>query len=472
MEEFKKNVRFATPYFKGHGVKMFLIVVFTAIILGLRIVTPILSAKVIVYLTDNLLEQVIYVALALYGIDVLWNIAWYIQRQLYQRIYTDVFSKVQNSLGGAILRLNNDTLDANSSGVFIQRLTGDTSNIANAFDRFLSEISGIFTSIGTLVAIFVVNINAGVYTIIALAVSITISYFRVKVYNKEDEKLRKLNEKTTGFIGELVRGTRDIKMLNSEHSFLKELKSKVDHNNNERFRVRTKDRRFWMVEMISHDTFDEFLIIYLVYLIMTGGISITSALVIRNYQQRTTGFADSVGYLIEAFKDINLSCTRIFNIIDSEEFKKEKFGTKHLDEVEGNFEFKNVSFGYDKKQNVLNDLSFKVKANTTVGFVGKSGEGKSTIFSLLCKMYDVKKGEILIDGININELDKDSIRGNITIISQDPYIFNLSIKENLKLVKENLTDKEMKEACKMACLDEFIDSLPEKYNTSSVFPHS
>ena len=111
------------------------------------------------------------------------------------------------------------------------------------------------------------------------------------------------------------------------------------------------------------------------------------------------------------------------------------------------------------------DLSFKVDANTTVGFVGKSGEGKSTIFSLLCKMYDVNKGEILIDGININELDKDSIRGNITIISQDPYIFNLSIKDNLKLVKENLTNKEMREACKMACLDDFIESLPDKYNT-------
>ena len=465
MKEFKKNLSNAAPFFKGHGLRMILIIIFTTIILGLRIVSPILSAKVIVSLTDNVLEQVISLALVLWVIDIVWNFAWYFQRQLYQKIYTDVFSKVQNALGAAILRLNNDTLDANSSGVFIQRLTGDTNNIANAFDRFLSEISGIFTFIGTLIAIFVVSLQCGIYTIIALVFSIGISYIRVKVYNKEDEKLRKLNEKTTGFIGELVRGTRDIKMLNSEHSFLKELKNKVDYNNNEKYRVRTKDRRFWLVEMMTRDTFDEFLIIYLVYLIMTGNITITNALVIRNYQQRTTGFADSVGYLIESFKDFNLSCTRIFNIIDSDEFKKEEFGKIHLDNVNGDFEFKNVVFGYNKKQKVLNDLSFKVDANTTVGFVGKSGEGKSTIFSLLCKMYDVKKGEILIDGININKLDKDSIRGNITIISQDPYIFNLSIKENLKLVKEDLTDREMREACKMACLDDYIESLPDKYNT-------
>lgn len=100
-----------------------------------------------------------------------------------------------------------------------------------------------------------------------------------------------------------------------------------------------------------------------------------------------------------------------------------------------------------------------------VGFVGKSGAGKTTIFNLLCKMYSVKSGRILIDGQNINELDEDSIRGNITIISQNPYIFNLSIRDNFKLVKADLTEDEMKDACKIACLDEFINTLPDKYDT-------
>ena len=97
--------------------------------------------------------------------------------------------------------------------------------------------------------------------------------------------------------------------------------------------------------------------------------------------------------------------------------------------------------------------------------MGKSGAGKTTIFNLLCKMYDVDSGSIMIDGVEIKKLDKDSIRGNITIISQNPYIFNMSIKDNLRLVKSNLTNKEMKEACKLACLDEFINSLPDKYDT-------
>ena len=465
MEEFKKNVKHALPYFKGHGFRIFFILLFTISILVLRIITPIFSAKIIVNLTDNKLDQVISIAILLIVFDLLWDMSWYIQRQLYHKVYVDVFSKVQNDLGSAILRLDNDTLDKNSSGVFIQRLTGDTEKVAVSFERFIQETAGLFTSLGTLIAIFVVSFYAGIYALITMGVSILVSSVRVKEYNKGDKELRKINERTTGFIGELVRGARDIKMLNSEKSFLCELRNKVNYNNNERFKLRTKDRRYWLLGMGLDDLLSDGMIILLVYLLLIDKTTITNALIIRNYQNRISGFASSVGYLIESYKDFNLSCTRIFNIIESDEFAKEKFGDKHLNGIEGNFEFKNVSFGYNKKSNVLNNISFKVDANTTVGFVGKSGEGKSTIFSLLCKLYDVDKGSISIDGININELDKDSIRGNITVISQDPYIFNLSIKDNLKLVKSNLTTSEMKEACKMACLDEFIESLPHKYNT-------
>ena len=180
---------------------------------------------------------------------------------------------------------------------------------------------------------------------------------------------------------------------------------------------------------------------------------------------RVVSIVNYFSILLEKLKSFNLSSVRIFNIIDSDEFKKEKFGTIHLDNVKGNFEFKNVKFGYNEDNIILKDINFIVNSRETVGFVGKSGAGKSTIFSLLCKMYDVNDGVITIDGVNINELDKSSIRDNITIINQNPYIFNLSIRDNLKLVKEDLTDEEMFEACKLACLDEFINGLPDGYDT-------
>jgi ABC-type multidrug transport system fused ATPase/permease subunit len=213
------------------------------------------------------------------------------------------------------------------------------------------------------------------------------------------------------------------------------------------------------------DLFDTAMIFLLVYFIFINELTIASALVIHNYMSRVTSIVNYFSMLLENLKSFNLSATRVFNIIESSEFTKEKFGCKHLDKVKGNFQFKNVTFSYEDNNKVLNNISFKVNSRETVAFVGKSGAGKSTIFSLLCKMYDIDSGEITIDGVNINELDKASIRDNITIISQNPYIFNLSIRDNLRLVKEDLDDELMISACKAACLDEFINSLPNGYDT-------
>ena len=118
-----------------------------------------------------------------------------------------------------------------------------------------------------------------------------------------------------------------------------------------------------------------------------------------------------------------------------------------------------------EKEPILKDISFKIHANETVSFVGRSGSGKSTIFNLLCKLYEPNNGTITIDGIDIKTLDKDSIRGNISIINQSPYIFNMSIRENLTIIKEGLTEEDMIEACKTACLHDFIMTLPNGYDT-------
>ena len=207
------------------------------------------------------------------------------------------------------------------------------------------------------------------------------------------------------------------------------------------------------------------MICLLLALISINEISVAIALVAHNYMMRVSYLSNTYSYLLESIKGFNLSVSRIVAIMKDEEFPKEKFGKRHLDNVNGNFEFKNVSFGYNEEKQVFDNLSFKIKANSTVAFVGKSGVGKSTIFSLLCKMYDINSGVITIDGVDIKELDKESIRDNITIISQNPYIFNLSIRDNLRLVKSDMTDEEMIKACKLACLDDFINSLPDGYDT-------
>ena len=323
----------------------------------------------------------------------------------------------------------------------------------------------IITNIGLLFAIFIINKVMFLYFIVAIALVFIIERIRIKKRIAIDKKRREMAEKATGLIGELVRGIRDIKVLNAQDSFMNKVNTEITKVNDERYKMSTVNRRYTFLANTVDDILEFLLILLAVVMISAGKLTIANFVIIYMYRDRVFSFLYIVSSLIESFKDFELSASRVFAIIDGIGFDKEEFGTKHLDKVNGDFEFKNVSFSYNKKKKVLKNISFKVKRNQTIGFVGKSGSGKSTIFSLLAKLYDVNEGEILIDGVNLNELDRDSIRGNISIITQNPYIFNASIKENLTLVKEGLTDKDIVKACKMACLHDFIMTLPDGYDT-------
>ena len=464
MKELFSNLKITWKYTKNQKYKLLKLIIWNIIGILISVVVPILSAKVIVYLTEGVFEQLILTCIMIFVIENLRNFANYFSRHYTQIIYRESFTSIQTCLGKEILKLENTVIDSNSSGTFIQRLTNDTSRLAEIFNLLNRYLTNIITDLGIFAAVFIINKIVFVYLALSVIVLYIIESTRVKIYNEKDKKFRHETDLVSGFVGEIVRGVRDIKMLNAEESFMETLHSKIINLNKTRYKMQDVDSKFVLGSGFTMDLFDLLLIILLVFLIKDGKLAIASALIIHNYSNRITNIVHYVGMLLEKVKDFNLSASRVFAIIDDGEFKKEKFGSKHLEKVNGDFEFKNVSFSYEDKK-VLNGISFKINANETVAFVGKSGAGKTTIFNLLCKMYDIDNGQITIDGININELDKGSIRGNITIISQNPYIFNLSIRDNLKLVKKDLTEEEMLSACKVACLDDFINTLPNKYDT-------
>ncbi len=255
-------------------------------------------------------------------------------------------------------------------------------------------------------------------------------------------------------------------MLFVKDSFMKELDNNVLLQSEKNFEMRNTDMGFNLGIDLLKDFFEFLTIVILIYLVTSNRITVAIGIALYSYRATVlTDLMGTVSSLLEECKTFNISCDRVFDIISNRKYKKEKFGSKHLDKVVGNFEFKDVTFSYDDKNVVLNKLNMKVEENKTYGIVGRSGEGKTTMFNLLCRLYEKQGGVISIDGVDIKELDEESIRGNMTIISQNPYIFNLSIKDNLRLVKEDITDQEIEEACKMACLDDFIESFPDKYDT-------
>ena len=184
------------------------------------------------------------------------------------------------------------------------------------------------------------------------------------------------------------------------------------------------------------------------------------------YIWRIDEVVESISEFGVSYNKVTVSLKRIDEIINNRLYKDEQFGKKSLVNNAGVIEFKNVKFKYSEDEDyTLNGLNLKVVPNKKIAIVGKSGNGKSTIFNLLLRYFDSTTGEIFIDGINIKDLTEKSLRENISIIRQAPFLFNLTILENFKLVKPNVTLKEVRKYCKEAYIDDYIMSLPNKYNT-------
>ena len=418
----------------------------------------------LVQLTNSMFTQFTITITILFFLNCIVNIVHTLASIIYEKIACQIHLKIQYDLGKEILKLNNKTLETNGSGFFIQRLNNDTLELSNFFINVNDYLSNIITSVGVLSIYFVLNKTIFVFILLSFLVRFYIERKRhkIRIYNRK--RIKTYRDNLTGFTGELVRGAQDIKMLNSEKSFITELKNKFTFVNKEQYSASVTNYLIMHIRRYWADISDLITLLLILYAVEYKNLEVANAIVLFNFRGKLNLLSSAINFFQETTRDLNLTCKRVFDIFDSKEYEKESFGNKHLDNVEGNFEFKNVSFKYDKVE-ILKGIDFKVNANETVAFVGKSGSGKSTIFKLLAKMYDNYDGSILIDNIDIKELDKESIRGNITIVSQNPYIFNMSIKDNLRLVKSNITDDEIYEACKMACLDKYIDSLPDKYDT-------
>ena len=464
MKELKTNLKFLSTYFKSSKRLLIINIILNILLIITSVILPIISAKVIAELTNSNLKKVIYITIILVLIRVFSTIINYFRYSSNYKIYNNILSNLRKDTLKRIHLLTNQTLDNNSVGLFVKRVKNDSETISLTYWRISNDIKSIISTIGIFIAIFIINKAVCFFALLYLLLIIILDNYNQSKTRKLREITNKESEKNTSLITETIHGIRDIKMLNIENNTKKLINKQIKTLLNCSKKENETNSLIGSLTDVVSNICDFLLIILYVYLIKENILSLVNALVLYNYSTNLSSFHGYTGEIANYINKFNISTNRIKELFDNEKFATETFGTKHIKKVKGKFEFKNVHFSY-KRNEVLKGVTFTVNPDETVAFVGKTGSGKTTIFNLLCKMYEVDKGEILIDDININELDKDTIRGNITVISQSPYIFNMSIKDNLKLVKPNLTNKEMKEALKTACLYDFVESLPDKYDT-------
>ena len=463
-DNFKLNVKRTWKYIKeaklnliGYGIVSIIEAIISAII-------PLLAAKVILNITNGIINQLILSAIVVFIIELILYVMIYFKGFFYQKIYQKTLIAIQKSLTKEILNLEVQEIDKNSSGLFINRLNKDTQDIAGLFMEYAYWLSYIITNVGVLVTIFILNKYLFIYAVIT---SLIVYFINRKSLAKQYEvqrKLKTIEENKTGLTSELVRGIRDIKILNANRSILKQAYNKIEDATNEQVHIMNIRRLYNYIESNIRALTDLGLILVGCLLYNKSLLSIPNFVIIYNYQAKVKNLLVGIVKIAEYNKKFSIAANRVYEVIENDKFAKEQFGNIKKDKLDGSIKFVDVSFSYDTEE-ILKKMSFTINPNEKIAFVGKSGAGKSTIFNLITHLYQVSSGKILLDDININDLDCNTIRNNMSIITQNPYIFNFSIKDNLLLAKEDATLKEIRKACKLACIDDYIMSLPDKYDT-------
>ena len=460
-----KNFKSTYKYAKSGRKYLWLFLATNVIMTIISVVAPILGAQIILSLTSNNYQKVLVLVLLIFVIEIFRNFSRLAYNYFYNKFYYDVRRNLQVELVRETLKITQQDLNNNSSGVFIERINGDTDNLTDIFTSLIDYVVSIIGNLGVLVTVFFINWCLGLIYVALMIIIIIYNKFASSINYKNRKEWKKSKERTGGFISEIVRGSKDVKILDAEESFLAKANDYMSETNKVSYKYQRQRAILRFFGGSIRDVGDLLVGIFIFVFLSIGTLSIESAIIIYNYNDRILWTADWIEEIFEIIKQFNLAANRIFGILEEDEFAKEKFGTKKLKKFAGNIEFKNVCFAYDENMPVLKNMNFKINANETIGFVGPSGSGKTTIFNLISALERINSGTITFDGVDINTLEKSSLRGNLSVISQNAYIFNMSIMDNLKVIKKDATEKEIKEACHLACLDDFIESLPNKYDT-------
>lgn len=457
---FRKCFRFL------YGVKKeFKLIVFLGIVIALSYaITPALSGNIVTNLLYGGYRNVLVIIIFMIALKLITIMSSFYLSKLYLVIMKQMVFNIRSQIAKNVVDFDISNFTENSSGSFINKIKDDPNEIASSFNKIKDILINGLGNFGVLLYIFYLNWILGLIFLIFIIIIYKIKMIGIKKKMCEKNKFLIEQEKYSTILGEMVSGIGDIKSLNLKNSYIDrtvksfskagELEFKGEYYQN----IYNKASSF--VELFALG------VVILVGLLLVKNNQLSSESLVIIFMYRTSVFT-SLNRLVN-FMDIranfNLSCDRIFSLLNQDDYKKESFGNKELIKSTGMIEFKNVDFSYKTKP-VLKNCSFKVGPFEEAAIVGLSGSGKTTILNLISKIHSATNGIVLIDNININELSESYLRNTISVISQNPYLFDMSIRDNLRLVKSNITTEEINNVMNLVCLDEFIESLPNKYDT-------
>jgi len=444
----------------------------TALALGLLLLTtvvksliPLVASYFIDHFLTDMNQTAMLILLGYYLMYVVQTIIQYFGNFFFARVSYSIVRDIRRDAFANMEKLGMSYFDKTPAGSIVSRITNDTEAISDMFSGLLSSfISAIFVFTVTLFTMLKLNAVLTAWVALFLPfIFILVNLYRkksVKVIAKTRSLLSDINSK----LSESIEGIRIIQAFGQEER----LKGEFEEINQEHVQYANRsialDSIFLrpamsLLKLLAY----AILMAYFGFRGMELGISAGLMYAFIQYVNRLFDPLIEVTQNFSTLQTSMVSAGRVFDLIDEKQYEPEQVGVQ--EEVTfGNIEFKNVSFSYDGKRQILDDISFKVNQGETIAFVGSTGSGKSSIINVFMRFYEFQSGQVLLDGVDIRKYSKEALRKHIGLVLQEPFLYHGTIKSNIKMYQD-ISDETVQSAAKFVDADQFIQKLPEKYDT-------
>ena len=463
----KNNFKILWHYLKDDKLK--LISYLTLVILTYipALITSVLWGFALEHLTNMNFKMFLFFLMLWESLYILFYVVFSIPRDLLYNYLELKFSKnVLKDLYHKITELPAIAFEEMGVGEFINRMVTDPDRVMELLARLIKMTCRSVV----VIIVFVIAIKVSwILGIEILVFGLTMGIISKKFFPKIKETQEKIKKQSDGYVKsatENLTGIREIKALGIKKNIEKRMFKNFDDLFIEQKKIKLYEIIYYNLNSLIYFILQFVILMTAGALFINGKMSLAIFIVIESYIWRIDEVVESISDFGINYNKVSVSLKRIDEIINNRKYKDEKFGVMSLENPKGFIEFKNVKFKYtDDEELTLKGLNLKLETQKKIAIIGKSGNGKSTIFNLLLRYFDTTEGEILIDGVNIKELTEQSLRDNISIIRQAPFLFNISIIENFRIVKPDASIEEIRDVCKKAYIDDYIMSLPDKYET-------
>lgn len=450
--------------YKGLSVLALLFILLTSIV---ATAIPLLAQYYIDnFITKNIAKAGLYILIIYFGLFILRVVFTFLGEYYFAKVAHSIVRDLRNDSFANLQKLGMSYFDKTPVGSVVSRLTNDTQAVADMFGTiFSSFLNTILMFVVTLSAMIALSWQLTIYMILFIPVMVGSVYMYQKLSSKLVEISRaKISEMNTK-LSESIEGMKIIQAFNQEQRLIDEF----GEVNNEHLRYYTKSLK--VDSLLLRPAMALFKVLAYGVIVTYFGLSFESAGftagIIYAFIQYTNQLFNPLIELMQNFSILQtsiISAGRVFTLIDNEEYEPEQ-RESDCKISRGDIEFKNVSFSYDGKRDVLKNISFSVKNGESIAFVGATGSGKSSIMNLFLRFYDYDRGEILIDGVDIKDYSAKELRNSVGLVLQDPFLYHGTVESNIKMYNEELTREDVIEAAKFVDAHNFIDKLEDKYDS-------